>query len=65
VSLASGTRLGPYEIQTAIDAGRMGEVYRARDMTITRVEDAPESYPVTLVVVQNWHEAPKRLGPLE
>jgi hypothetical protein len=43
----------------------MGEVYRARDMTITRVEDAPESYPVTLVVVQNWHEAPKRLGPLE
>src|ERR1041385_228275 len=29
--LAAGTRLGPYEIQSAIGAGGMGEVYRGRD----------------------------------
>jgi len=28
--LASGARLGPYEIQAAIGAGGMGEVYKAR-----------------------------------
>ena len=27
MSLTSGTRLGPYEIQSALGAGGMGEVY--------------------------------------
>jgi Tol biopolymer transport system component len=35
-NLASGTRLGPYEIQTLIGAGGMGEVYRARDGRLGR-----------------------------
>ena len=30
MSLAIGTRLGPYEMVSAIGAGGMGEVYRAR-----------------------------------
>jgi serine/threonine protein kinase len=31
MSLAAGTHLGPYEIQSAIGAGGMREVYKARD----------------------------------
>jgi serine/threonine protein kinase len=36
VTLASGTRLGPYEITGAIGAGGMGEVFRARDTKLNR-----------------------------
>jgi Tol biopolymer transport system component len=34
--LASGVRLGPYEIQSALGAGGMGEVFRARDTRLDR-----------------------------
>ena len=36
MALASGARLGPYEILSAIGAGGMGEVYRARDTRLDR-----------------------------
>src|SRR5262247_187601 len=36
MSLGPGTRLGPYEIQSAIGAGGMGEVYKARDTRLDR-----------------------------
>jgi serine/threonine protein kinase/Tol biopolymer transport system component len=36
MALASGTRLGPYVIQSLLGAGGMGEVYRARDLRLNR-----------------------------
>ena len=36
MALAPGTRLGPYEIVSAVGAGGMGEVYRARDSRLDR-----------------------------
>jgi eukaryotic-like serine/threonine-protein kinase len=37
MGLATGTKLGPYEIQSPLGSGGMGEVYRARDARLERV----------------------------
>jgi len=36
MTLAAGSRLGPYEVLSTLGEGGMGEVYRARDAKLNR-----------------------------
>ena len=58
MTLDAGTRLGPYEILAPLGAGRMGEVYRARDTRLSR-EVAIKVLPAEV------SEAPRRLKRFE
>jgi len=47
MALNTGTKLGPYEVQSLIGAGGMGEVYRAHDSRLDRtvaIKVLPNSY---------------------
>ena len=46
LALTPGTRLGPYEILSALGAGGTGEVYKARDTRLNR--------DVAITVLLNW-----------
>ena len=47
MALSAGTKLGPYDIESLIGAGGMGEVYRARDARLNRtvaIKVLPKSF---------------------
>jgi serine/threonine protein kinase/Tol biopolymer transport system component len=47
MALTAGTRLGPYEVESALGVGGMGEVYRARDTRLNRnvaIKVLPEAF---------------------
>jgi serine/threonine protein kinase len=63
--LTPGSRLGPYEVLSAIGAGGMGEVYRARDPRLGREVAGGESSPApTRFRIVGAALAAARLSPL-
>jgi len=67
MTLAAGTRLGPYEIVAAIGAGGMGEVYRARDTRLERtvaLKVLPSHLSTSAEVRQRFEREAKTISQL-
>jgi eukaryotic-like serine/threonine-protein kinase len=67
VSIAPGTRLGPYEIVAPLGAGGMGEVYRARDTKLDRdvaVKVLPERLAADSAALARFEREAKTVAAL-
>jgi eukaryotic-like serine/threonine-protein kinase len=67
MTLAAGTKLGPYEILSAIGAGGMGEVYRARDPRLNRdvaIKVLPASFSADPDRLRRFEHEAKAAGVL-
>jgi eukaryotic-like serine/threonine-protein kinase len=67
MDLATGTRLGPYEILSAIGAGGMGEVYLARDTRLDRkvaIKLLPAEFTTDEVRVRRFEREAKAASAL-
>jgi eukaryotic-like serine/threonine-protein kinase len=65
--LATGSRLGPYEIVAAIGAGGMGEVYRARDAKLGRdvaIKILPEALAADPVALARFEREAQAVAAL-
>jgi Tol biopolymer transport system component len=67
VTLAAGTRLGPYEILAPIGAGGMGEVYKATDTRLDRtvaVKVLPQHLSASPEIRQRFEREAKTISQL-
>ena len=67
MALTSGTKLGPYEIQSSIGAGGMGEVYRARDTRLGRdvaIKVLPESLAKDVERLRRFEQEARTIAAL-
>ena len=67
MALIPGARLGPYEIVSALGAGGMGEVYRARDTRLDRdvaIKVLPEAFAADAERVARFQREAKTLASL-
>jgi eukaryotic-like serine/threonine-protein kinase len=67
MALNAGTCLGPYEILSAIGAGGMGEVYRAKDTRLKRdvaIKVLPESFATDPERLARFHREAELLATL-
>src|SRR5512145_920366 len=65
--LSAGTRVGPYEILSALGAGGMGEVYRARDTKLDRdvaIKILPEAFAADAERIARFQREAKTLASL-
>ena len=65
--LAPGQKLGPYEIVSALGAGGMGEVYRARDTRLERtvaIKIVPAQFSTDPVRKQRFEREAKTISSL-
>src|SRR5579863_3045633 len=67
MSIASGTRLGSYEIVAQVGAGGMGEVYRAHDSKLSRdvaIKVLPEAFAHDAERLSRFQREAKMLAAL-
>jgi eukaryotic-like serine/threonine-protein kinase len=67
MALASGTKIGPYEIVSLLGAGGMGEVYRARDSRLRRevaIKVLPPSFAKDTDRLRRFEQEARMVGAL-
>jgi len=67
MALASGSKVGPYEIQFPLGAGGMGEVYRAKDTRLERdvaLKILPESFARELDRLRRFEQEARAVAAL-